>query len=455
MNTTNKKWWVLISVGMSAAITGVDFAIVNTALPAIQMSLHASILQLQWMMNIFVLLICMSLVMAGRLADIFGRRLVNYIGVILFGIASLLCGLATDPNWLIVFRGLQGLASAIIIPCSLAIITNAFPPAEQGKAVGIWSSIIGIGLAIGPVLGGIIVGIANWRWIFFINIPFTIISLALAIMNIKESHAKEFGTKIDWSGFILLSVGIGALIIGIIQGQDWGWNSVYIIGLFIIGILALIVFYYVERNKASPLLQVKLFANKTFFAAMIANFALVFFAWAAFFLMPLYLHTVHGQSTFVIGFMLLPITVIFTIIAPIAGHWVDKSGPKIPILCGILLLAMTACLQALFHIHTSTLVILFAFIVFGFAWGLIFGPSTHAAIAALPANAAGIASGALWTLQNMGGALGLALAGTLFRAQSSFISGYHAAMWLLCAIAVVAAIIFMVLLKQPRAAKNA
>src|SRR3989338_6602478 len=179
MFSTYGKWIALLGLGLASFLTAIDFSIVNTALPAIQKELSASIAELQWMMNIYVLVVCTLLVTMGRLADLIGRRLMIYLGIIIFGVTSFICGTVNNPLYLIIGRGLQGIGSAIIIPCSLSIVREIFTDKEQGRALGIWTSLNGIGFALGPVLGGFFISFLSWRWVFFVNVPFVIISLIL------------------------------------------------------------------------------------------------------------------------------------------------------------------------------------------------------------------------------------------------------------------------------------
>jgi len=443
MNTPTKNWFALIGLSLASFLTAIDFAIVNTALPVMQIALSASFLQLQWIMNVYVLVICTLLVTMGRFSDIVGRRCLLYLGIIIFGMTSLLCGVVNNAGYIITGRALQGIGSAIIIPCSLAIVTRIFQGSSQGKALGVWTSINGIGFAIGPVLGGFLTHFLSWRWVFFINIPVVILSLIICLSSldkaIDRADDSKITEKIDWPGFIYFTLGIACLVSAIIQGPSWGWLNWQNKILFSIAALALLTLCWVEKKAQHPMLKFRLFLNKTFFAGVLANFAIVTFAYVIFFFLPLYLHVIRQENTNQIGMMLLPVTVTMTLVSPLVGHWVDKYGGKFFMLLGLILLFISALAQYCFTTQSfiNFILILIATFSMGLAWGVIWGSATHTAIAALPSKDAGLAAGALWTIQNLGGAVGLAIAGALFRAQLIFTVGYAVVMEFLIILCVV------------------
>lgn len=449
------KWGTLLSASIACFVAFIDFAIVNTALPAIQKELSASVLELQWMMNAFVLAVSVLMVTMGRLADLFGRRLLNIIGILIFGLFSLLAGMAFNPVFLILCRLMQGVSTAVIIPSSLALISHAFPDNEKGKAVGFWSAITGVGLAIGPVLGGFIVSGLNWHWIFYINIPFVLASLILNFLVVRESHDESAEKKIDWRGCFFITVGISALVVGLIQAPDWGWASFAAITFFAIAAIAFICFYFSEKKSHYPILPPQLFANKTFASCAVALFCMVFFIWAAFFLMPLYLQNIRKEEPYMVGLMLLPITATLAILSPVAGHGGDVLSPKKLILFGLLCLVLAALGQGFFQPQSSLWLVLGSFIAMGIAWAFVTNPAVAKGIGSMPHHLSGTATGVLWTVQNIGGAIGLALTGTIFRSiyqphhsVTSFLSGYHSAMWLLVAVSLATFITVALLMKK-------
>ena len=408
-NTPRKRWLALIGIGLASFLGCIDFTIVNTALPAIQADLHTNMNQLQWIITLFLLALCAFMVIAGRLADLFGRRLVLYIGMAGFGLTSLGAGLSTHIDLLLLFRFGQGLCTAILYTASGAIISNAFPEEERGKALGTLFSINGIGLAIGPVVGGFIIGALSWHWVFLVNVPLIILSFIICIPNISESKNTEQAAKIDWGGLLCLLVGLSILIIALIQGPLWGWGSRSTLHLIIVGIISLLLLYKIETTHQTPIIDFKLFMNRMFFGSIIATFSLGFYYCLAFFLMPLYLHNIQGFSGYGLGLMLLPTTAVMALLSPFVGRAVDRFGPKPLLLLGAAFFILSAALQLHFSANTTMLTIILTFAAMGVGWAAILGPSTVAVLSAVPESSSGLAMGTSWTLHNMGGIIGLAI----------------------------------------------
>lgn len=410
-----RKWWVLIGVSMASFLGCIDFTIVNTALPAIQTGLNATVTELQWIINIFILALSTFMVVMGRIADIYGRRLVLYIGIIVFCFSSLGAGLAININWLIIFRLIQGISCAILYTASGAIVSNAFPANERGKAIGTLFGVNGIGLALGPVLGGILVSALSWRWIFLVNVPVILTSLIICFASVRESRNQENGTRIDWFGLITLVIALPCFILGITQGSIWGWDSAMTIGSFIIAIFMFVAFYFIEMRSDTPIIQFHLFANRIFISSVVATFSLALFYCLAFFLMPLYLHTIRGESGYMIGLMLLPTTAMVAILSPVVGRIVDIYGPKIPLVLGFTFFVLSAFFQTQFAENSSVFYILFAFSLMGIGWACILGPATVASLSAAPESMGAVAMGSSWTLHNIGGAIGLGVGVVIYR----------------------------------------
>lgn len=419
-----KKLFALIGVSLAAALNAVDFAIVNTALPAIQRDLTATLVQLQWIMNIFILVRCVLTVTLGRVADIYGRRLLLYIGVIVFGLGSVLAAVSPDTGWLIFARVIQGASAAIILPCSLALITSIFPKDETGRALGIWASILGSGMALGPVLGGFIISYFDWRWIFYINIPLVVLTLIICFIGLDEYRSSE-KPHFDLKGLLYLTIGFSALVMAILQGQDWGWGSVRIVGLFSLSIISLVLLYREETRSVEPIIPFQLFLNRDFLAGSVANFLGQVFVWSAFFLIPLYLFNARGLDGYKVGLMMLPITVSMMIFSPLSGRLIDKFGAYSPMLIGSALFVASALIQAFFDMITPIVLISIAFVIMGIAWAFMLSSASKEALSSIPTKFAGVASGAEITVLSFGGAVGLALSGMIFRLyeRGSVLSG--------------------------------
>ncbi|MGE8355085.1 MAG: MFS transporter [Microvirgula sp.] len=413
------RWLALAGVAIASFLGCVDFTVVNTALPAMQRDLGASIAQSQWVVTAFVMALSVFMVAAGRLADLHGRRRVLYAGMLLFGLASLGAGLAGGIHALIGWRLLQGLACAALYTASTAIVAHAFPLSERGRAIGLLFSANGLGLAIGPVLGGVLVSLLGWRWVFLLNVPLIAAGFALCAGHITESRSTGNGETLDRCGLLLLMLALPCLLLAITHGDQWGWRSARTLAAMVAGGLLFALLIRVERRQASPLIRFDLFGNVRFLAASAATFALAFFYCAAFFLMPLYLGLIRHQDSAMSGWLLLPTTAVMAAASPLAGRLADRCGTTWPLLAGFACLAVSAALQAGFDAGSGWPVVLVAFALMGLGWGSILGPSTVAALASVPPALSGVAMGASWTLHNLGGALGLSLATVLYRNTAS------------------------------------
>jgi EmrB/QacA subfamily drug resistance transporter len=412
LNKAQSNWFALIGISIAGFLGCLDLTIVNTALPAIQNDLNISVTQLQWVMTILLLALTAFMVISGKLADLYGRRLCLYSGMILFALSSIGVGFSPNIHYLIGFRFLQGLSIAFLYTAPVAIIPSIFPEHRHGRATGLLIGANGLGLAIGPVIGGLIVSTLGWRWIFFINPPIILISFLFCWKRLIESKSNTAIRKIDWYGFILLIIAVPAFILALVQGETWGWWSTPIIVLFLLAIIGLIIFYYVENKVPAPIIEFHLLANRIFLVGLTANFALAFFYAVDFFLIPLYLHYIHGQSGYQIGLSLLPATFMVAALSSLTGRIIDKKGPKGVLCVGLLLFVISGFLQSQFGVHTPVYYILFSYLMFGVGWACILSPSIVAALSSVPKESAGVAMGTIGTLHNLGGAIGLAI-GTL------------------------------------------
>ncbi|WP_020414794.1 MFS transporter [Microbulbifer variabilis] len=410
------KWTILLGSFPATFILGLDYTIVSIALPTIQQSLGATFVQTQWIINIFMLMLCILMASMGRLGDIVGSLKMLNVGWILLAVASLLAGLANDPLWLIVWRGLQGVAIAIIVPNNIALLSHSFVEKEAGFAMGWWMSILAIGFALGPVLGGIMCHLFSWRSIFFINIPFVLVSVVVGLFMMKSPQCLDAEKSyIDWRGMILLALSVGSLVLLVVEGPQIGWMSWPALVLLGVSIIGFWLLYRVENKLEQPLIHFSYFKNALFSACVLTNFSLLVFLISAFFLLPFYLHVVRQDTTVMSGLILLPITLVMALVSPLAGRMATNSRPAAPILIGVICILIAAIVMTQFSTQTNFTTLLLAFVPFGIAWGFVFSATAPIAIGALPANSAGIATGMLWGIQNIGAALGLAVTGTVFR----------------------------------------
>lgn len=408
-------WMALLGLSIIFLNAGVDLTIISTSLPVIQNALQLSLVQSQWVMDIYLLLNCVLLIVMGRLSDLYGRRLFLYISIALFFISTLVSGLAPNGTWLIIGRGIQGVVEAILLPVSLGIISSLFVDHERGKAVGIWSSFVGIGMIIGGALSGIIILYLGWRWTFFIKIPILLLGLILCLFSIPESRGENSKHGLDWTGFVLITIAVTCLIVPINQGQVWGYDALPTLILFVIALLSFISLYFVEHNHPNPAVPPSLLQNATFVCCAVAQFSLLFCISSLLYFAPLYLQFVYNIPTTTLGYIMTSIFISMLVASPISGYLVDKIGAKIPLLLGFLALLISIAIQIFFTPDTPLSLILLAFVAFGISWGLMLSASATAALNTVPTATASGAIGVLWTIQIAGGAIGLAITGALFR----------------------------------------
>jgi len=429
----------LTGLCLASFIGCIDFTIVNTALPAIQQAFHTSMMQTQWVMTAFILALCGFMVLMGNLADKYGRTKILYIGYINFLVASALAGIATHFFALILYRFWQGAAVAILYSATGAIIAATFPAEVRGRAMGILSSACGLGLALGPVLGGLLVGLLSWHWIFFINIPFILLAGIFCLAGDREpANTGHVHPSIDYKGASLLLVALSSFILVLSQTPLLGFQSHLIQSALVISIVSFILFFIVESKQAEPLINFKLFHNKQFITGIIANFSLAFFYCSTFFLMPLYLSQVQHLSDIWVGLCLLPATGLVFLLSPFTGKWTDKKG-ALPALCtGFLLFFGCSLMQIALRYHDSLSLALLSFILFGAGWACILGPANIAVLSAVPIEKSGNAVGTAWTIHNLGGAVGLSCSVLVFHLSSGtppeFLSGLQGSMLLLAGI---------------------
>ncbi|MGW7535474.1 MFS transporter [Amycolatopsis sp. NPDC054798] len=414
IDENSRKWWVLTGVSIVSFLGCIDLTIVNTAAPDIARELGTTMTQTQLIVNIFIVALSMFMVTAGRLSDILGRRKVLYAGTVLFGLASLGAGLAPTIPLLVFFRFLQGASCAVLYTSSSTIVSHAFPESQRGKAIGTLFAVNGVGLAVGPMLGGLIVGALNWHWVFLVNVPLVIVALAVCAVSLTESKA-DGDVKLDWPGLVLLALGLSGVIFAFTFNDTFGWGSWQVLGTLVVGVVSLVVFVLVDGKQKYPLVPFRLLARKLFLSAVTAEFSLAFFYTTALFLMPLYLSAVRHYGDVAIGLMMLPTTATMAVLSPLVGRLVDRVGPIVVLTTGFAAFTLSALLQSQLDATSGLGFVIVAFALMGIGWAFVLGPSAVAALSSVPPQLSGLAVGATWTFHNFGGALGLALGMTLFR----------------------------------------
>ncbi|MFJ2738340.1 MFS transporter [Streptomyces sp. NPDC087440] len=415
----DRKWWAFAGVGLISFLGCIDLTIVNTAAPRIQTELGASVTDLQLIVNVFIVALSMFMVTMGRLADSYGRRRILYIGAVVFGLASLGAGFSASTGWLIAFRFLQGAAGAILYTSTGAIVQNAFPASQRGRAIGALYGVNGVGLAIGPLLGGVIVSALGWQWVFWINVPLVALALALCSFSVRESRNEQATARLDLPGLVLLSIGIPAVVLAFTLGGTWGWSSPATLGLLAAALLTLVAFSVVERRTAEPLIDFRLFRAPAFLAAIVSDFALACFYTTVLFLLPLYLALVRGYDGYATGAMLLPCTAVMAALSPFTGRLTDRFGPRKLLVTGFTAFTVSALLLTRLTAGVPLPLLVAALALMGVAWACVLGPATVSALSSVPERQAGLAMGASWTFHNLGGAIGLAVGVVLYRTQAS------------------------------------
>jgi EmrB/QacA subfamily drug resistance transporter len=390
-----------------------DNTVVNVALPSIQRDLHASLSALEWTASAYTLTFAVLLVTGGRLGDIFGRRRGFLFGVIVFGIASLLVGLAPTDTTLVAFRALQGVGAAFMMPATLSIITQTFPPEQRGTAIGTWAGVSAMALAIGPVVGGFLTEQVSWRAIFFINPPIAVGAVAVALFATKDSRDETVDRTVDLVGIGALTLGLTSLVLALIEGNTWHWGSPGVIALFAVAAVALPAFVAIELHVKAPMLDFSFFRSRTSLGANIVGLIISFAMFSQFFFITLYLQNVLHYSPIQTGVRFLPTTVVIIIMGPVAGRLADRIGSRPLMTAGLLIVATALFIQSRMTVHTGYGLILPGFILMGIGMGLVMSPMSTAAMNSVDRTKAGAASGVLSMCRMVGGTFGIATMGAL------------------------------------------
>jgi EmrB/QacA subfamily drug resistance transporter len=409
----NRRWWTLGAMCFALFMIMLDNTVVNVALPSIQRGLHATTSSLEWTVNAYTLTFAVTLVTGGRLGDLFGRRKMFLFGVAVFGASSFMIGLAQSDIWLIAFRATQGVGSGFMMPATLSIITNTFDAKERGRAIGTWAGVSAMALAIGPVVGGFLVQEVSWQSIFFLNVPVAIIAIAVTLLAARDSRDETAIREIDGPGVATLTIGLGALVLGLVQSNEWGWGSTRVLGLFVLALVSLAAFVTVERRRRAPMVDFAFFKSRSFLGANVVAFIVSFAMFAMFFFLALYMQDVLRYSPLQAGVRFLPSTVLIMITAPIAGRLADRIGPRPLMTFGLTLVAGALFWLTGITTHSGFGFLLVSFILMGFGMGCTMSPMSTAAMNSVEVTKAGVASGILSMVRMVGSTFGVALLGAI------------------------------------------
>jgi EmrB/QacA subfamily drug resistance transporter len=411
----NRKWWTLGAMCFALFMIMLDNTVVNVALPTIQKDLGASISGLEWTINGYTLSFAVLLATGGRLGDIFGRRRMFLFGVVIFALSSATAGFAPDATALVISRVVQGVGAALMMPATLSIITDAFPANERGKAMGMWAGVSALALAVGPVLGGFLTEHVSWRAIFYLNIPVAVGAVTAALFAVRESRDTSVGREVDYAGVAVLTAGLTALILALVEGNSWGWGSTQIVLLLGTAALALPAFVFVEGRVKAPMVQFDLLSDRNFLGAVVVALIVSFAMLGVFFFLALYMQDILHYSPLEAGVRFLPSTVMIVGVAPVAGRLSDRFGPRWLIAGGLLIVAASLFSFSSIAVDSSYLDLLPGFMLLGIGIAMTMSPMTSAAMNAVPVQKAGIASGVLSMFRMVGGSLGVAVTGAIFQ----------------------------------------
>ncbi|MDQ6835847.1 MAG: MFS transporter [Actinomycetota bacterium] len=428
---------------MSLLIVGLDNTIVNVALPSIHRSLHASFSGLQWTIDAYTLVLASLLMLAGSTADRVGRRRIFQLGLSLFSVGSLLCALAPNLGLLIAARVLQAIGGSMLNPVAMSIIRNVFEdPRERARAIGVWGGVIGISMALGPVVGGALTDSVGWPAVFLVNVPIGLTAIVLTAAFVPESRADR-PRRFDPVGQVLVIVGLATLTYAIIQGPSHGWLSAGSLIEFAVALIALAALVRYELRRFEPLIQVRFFASAPFSGASAIAVA-TFAALGGFlFLNTLYLQDVRGLSPFQAGLYTLPLAGVTLVVAPLSGRLVGNRGSRGPLIGGSLALTASGAILTQLTDHTPLAVLVVAYAVFGLGFGLINPPITNTAVSGMPPAQAGVAAAVASTSRQVGQTLGVAVLGALAGASAaggglggSLASASHVSWWIIVGLGV-------------------
>jgi EmrB/QacA subfamily drug resistance transporter len=456
-----RKWWTLAAVSFGLFMIMLDNTVVNVALPAIQEDLGADLSQLQWIVTGYALSFAALMLIGGKLADAYGRRLIFVVGIVVFTGASLWCGLSDSGEMLIAARVVQGIGAALMNPATLSIIAATFPPKQRGMAIGIWAGVSALALAIGPLVGGLLTEHLSWHWIFFVNVPVGAIAIAASYLLITESR-DETHESLDLPGLATSALGLFALTYGLIEANEYGWTSARIVGSFVVAVVALASFVVIERRRRSPMLDLSLFRSGTYTGANVAMLLVALAMFGVFFFVSLYMQNVLGYSAVQAGAAFLPLTVLIILVAPIAGKLSDKYGSRWLMTGGMVLLGVQLLYLSQLGTDSTFWNLLPGFIVGGLGMALAMTPTAAAATRAVPVHKSGVGSAVLNAMRQVGGSVGIALMGAIVAHEAAgkpgvegFMAGFERALIVAALIAFAGSIVAFALVRRETHAEEA
>jgi EmrB/QacA subfamily drug resistance transporter len=446
MSDSRRRGWTLGIVSLGLFMVVLDNLVVNVALPSIRRDLGASIQALEWTVSAYVLSYAVLLLTGAALGDRFGRKRMFMAGIALFTASSAAAALAPSIDTLIAARAIQGIGAAIATPLTLTLLADAFPPDRRGMAIGVWSGISGIAVALGPLVGGAVVQAASWQWIFWINVPIGIALVPLAGLRLTESHGPA--ARLDLAGLGLASTGLFGIVFGLVRSQSLGWGSPVVVASLTAGAALVLAFIAYERRTEDPMLPMSFFARRGFAVTNAVSLAMYFGMFGSIFFLSQFLQNVLGNSPLQAGVKLLVWTGATMVVAPLAGFFSERYGSRLFMAVGLALQAIAlGWLAAEASVTQSYVSMIGPFILGGSGMALVFAPSANAVLASVRTDQAGQASGATNAIRELGGVLGISVLSTIFSSGGGyatpqlFVSGLQPAMWVGTAVLAVGAVI--------------
>jgi EmrB/QacA subfamily drug resistance transporter len=444
------RGWTLAIVSIGLFMVVLDNLVVNVALPSIHRDLGGSIQALEWTVSAYVLAYAVLLLTGSALGDRYGRKLMFIAGIALFTLSSAAAALAPSTALLIAARASQGVGAAVVTPLTLTLLADAFPPERRGVALGVWSGISGIAVALGPLVGGAVIQAGSWHWIFWINVPIGVVLVGLASLRLAESHGAS--TQLDLPGLALASSGLFGLVFGLVRSQSVGWSSPEVVIALAAGALALAAFIIYELRAAEPMLPLGFFADRGFAVTNVVSMAMYFGMFGSIFFLSQFLQNVLHNTPLHAGEKLLIWTGATMIVSPLAGIFSERYGSRLFMVAGLGLQALAlGWLASLAAVNQSYASMIAPFILAGAGMALVFAPAANAVLASVRTDQAGQASGATNAIRELGGVLGIAVLATVFTSHGSyasshaFVAGLIPAMWVGAGVLAAGALIAAVL----------
>lgn len=448
----NYRWYVLATVAIGTFMATLDGSIVNVALPTISGKFHSDLTTLQWVVSAYLLTITSLLPVFGRIADMFGRKKIYSLGFLMFTLGSVLCGFAQNIWFLVGTRVLQAVGAAMLMSNSAAIVTAIFPPKERGRALGTTGSVVALGSLTGPALGGLLIGFTSWRAIFFINLPIGIIGYFAARLILPKDVPGKEQESFDFAGALAFTFGMICLLLGITNGESWGWSSLPVLASLVLGIVSLLGFFFTERRVQQPMIDLALFRNRPFLIGNLSGGLSFVAMFANNMLLPFYLQGILHYQPSQVGLILMVFPIVMVFAAPLSGHASDRFGPVVLTTSGLLLAALGLYYFSTLPATAGFLRIIPGSILMGLGSGMFQSPNNSSVMSSVPPQKLSIAGGINSLVRNLGMVIGIAFSVSLFDVWGgvtlpspgqveAFMSAYHSVMLVAVGIALLAALI--------------